>query len=85
MLDASIKLFSERGYRNTSLRAIADAADVNLAAANYHFGSKAQLLEAAFERCISPINDERMRRLRQLQQSSSPPSVEAIVRAFVDL
>ncbi|NIP13511.1 MAG: TetR family transcriptional regulator [Pseudomonadales bacterium] len=85
ILDASIKLFSERGYRNTSLRAIADAADVNLAAANYHFGSKAQLLEAAFERCISPINDERMRRLRQLQQSSSPPSVEAIVRAFVDL
>ena len=39
ILDASVKLFSERGYRNTSLRAIADTADVNLAAANYHFGS----------------------------------------------
>jgi AcrR family transcriptional regulator len=80
-----VKLFSERGYRNTSLRAIADAADVNLAAANYHFGSKAHLLEAAFERCIAPINDERMRRLRRIQKSSSPPSVEALVRAFVDL
>lgn len=85
ILEASVKLFSERGYRNTSLRAITDAADVNLAAANYHFGSKAQLLDAAFERCIAPINDERMRRLRQLQASSSSPSVEALVRAFVDL
>lgn len=85
ILDASVKLFSERGYRNTSLRAIADEADVNLAAANYHFGSKAQLLEAAFERCISPINAERMRRLQQLQQSTGSPSVEALVRAFVDL
>lgn len=85
ILEASVKLFSENGYSNTSLRAIADAANVNLAAANYHFGSKAQLLEAAFEHCIAPINNERMRRLRRLQASSSPPSVEALVRAFVDL
>ncbi len=85
ILDASVKLFSERSYGGTSLRAIADEAQVNLAAAHYHFGSKAQLLEAAFNRCIAPINDARIRRLDALQAEPTPPTVEAIVRAFLDL
>jgi AcrR family transcriptional regulator len=85
ILDASVALFSERGYGGTSLRAIADAAGVNLAATNYHFGSKAQLLEAAFNHCVAPINKARMQRLAELQAKPNPPGVEAIVRAFVDL
>jgi len=85
ILAASVALFSERGYSGTSLRAIADAAGVNLAAAHYHFGSKAQLLEAAFKRCVAPINDARLRRLAALQAQADVPEVEAIVRAFVDL
>ena len=84
ILDAAEKLFSELGYSGASLRAIADAAGVNLAAANYHFGSKAQLLEAAFQRCMAPINAERIRRLNELENAEAPPSVEAIVRAFVE-
>ena len=83
ILDASEALFSERGYSGTSLRAIADAAGVNLAAANYHFGSKASLLEAAFQRCMAPINAERLRRLDELEAQVAAPSVEAIVRVFV--
>ena len=85
ILEASVTLFSERGYDGTSLRAITDAAGVNLAAAHYHFGSKVQLLEAAFDRCIAPINAERIRRLETLQANHRCPQVEAIVRAFVDL
>ena len=85
ILEASVTLFSERGYDGTSLRAITDAAGVNLAAAHYHFGSKVQLLEAAFNRCIAPINAERIRRLEALQAQHGCPHVEAIVRAFVDL
>lgn len=85
ILEASVRLFSERGYAGTSLRAIAAAAGVNLAATHYHFGSKAQLLEAAFNRCIAPINAERIRRLEALQAKPGSPSVEEIVLAFVDL
>ena len=84
ILDASEKLFSERGYSGTSLRAIADVAGVNVAAANYHFGSKAQLLEASFQRCIAPINAERLRRLDELQAREDSPSVRSIVQAFVE-
>lgn len=84
ILDASKRLFSERGYEGASLRAIADAAGVNLAAAHYHFGSKEKLLEAAFARCMTPINEERMRRLDLLEAQDANPTVEAIVRAFVE-
>jgi AcrR family transcriptional regulator len=85
ILDSSVRLFSERGYSGTSLRAIADAAGTNLAAAHYHFGSKAQLLEAAFTHCIAPINEARMQRLAVLEAAPEPPGVEDLVRAFVDV
>ena len=84
ILDAAEQLFSARGYSGTSLRAIADQAGVNLAAANYHFGSKAQLLEAALQRCVAPVNDERLARLDALEADGQAPAPEAIVRAFVE-
>ncbi len=84
LLHSSLRLFSERGYEGTSVRAITDDAGVNLAAANYHFGSKQQLLQATFQAALAPINTERLRQLRTLQASDSPPDLTAIVRAFVE-
>jgi len=46
LLDAAERLFAERGFRGTSIRAITDLAGANLAAVGYHFGSKAELLAA---------------------------------------
>lgn len=43
LLEAAGRLFAERGYRGATLRDIADCAGTNLAAANYHFGSKERL------------------------------------------
>ncbi len=40
ILNAAEKLFAEQGFNGTSLREITSAAEVNLAAVNYHFGSK---------------------------------------------
>ena len=40
ILDAAEQLFAERGFAETSLRLITSKAGVNLAAVNYHFGSK---------------------------------------------
>ena len=96
ILDVSEKLFSEQGYTGTSLRAIAEGAGVNLAAAHYHFGSKMDLLRATLARCVVPINSERLARLDALKQeqeqeqeqhhadSGQSPDLEAIVRAFVE-
>jgi AcrR family transcriptional regulator len=51
LLEAAACVFAERGFRGATLREIARRADANLAAANYHFGSKQRLyLEVARER-----------------------------------
>ena len=67
ILDAAEALFVERGYAATSLRAIATAAGVNLAATNYHFGSKMGLFAAVFHRRIEPINQQRLVLLNELR------------------
>lgn len=63
ILDAAESLFAERGIAGTSMRTITSSAGVNVAAVNYHFGSKASLVEAVFARRLEPLNAERIRRL----------------------
>ena len=48
LLHAALQLFSERGFAQTSVRAIAEAAGTNVAAIAYHFGDKARLYTATF-------------------------------------
>jgi len=55
ILDAAEHLFAERGFAETSLRLITSRAGVNLAAVNYHFGSKSALIEAVFSRVLGPF------------------------------
>ena len=51
ILDAAEELFAEQGF-SSSLRNITSSAGVNLAAVNYHFGSKETLIEELFSRRI---------------------------------
>lgn len=85
ILDAAERLFSEAGLRTTSLRDITSEAGVNLAAVNYHFGSKETLLTAVLERAFDPVNKRRIAGLDELesQAGESGPSVEDILLAFV--
>lgn len=55
ILDAAAALFAERGYAETSLRTITSTANVNLAAVNYHFGSKKALIQAVFAQFLDPF------------------------------
>ncbi|MDX1692964.1 MAG: TetR/AcrR family transcriptional regulator [Ketobacteraceae bacterium] len=57
ILDAAEALFAERGFAETSLRTITSTAGVNLAAVNYHFGSKKALIQAIFVRYLDPLAD----------------------------
>ncbi|PAV27432.1 TetR family transcriptional regulator [Tamilnaduibacter salinus] len=56
ILDAAEELFAERGFAETSLRMITSKAGVNLAAVNYHFGSKNALIHAVFARFLTPYS-----------------------------
>jgi AcrR family transcriptional regulator len=49
ILDASLSLFSERGFARTTVRDIARVAGITDAAIYYHFASKQELLEALVE------------------------------------
>jgi AcrR family transcriptional regulator len=83
ILDAAEKLFADQGFTATSLRAITTEAGVNLAAVNYHFGSKDGLMEAVFERRLAPLNQERISLLDALEASDENPPLEKILEAFV--
>lgn len=63
ILHAATILFAERGFAETSLRTITGMADVNLAAVNYHFGSKKALIQAVFTRFLEPLCQELNARL----------------------
>ncbi len=49
ILDASLRLFSERGFARTTVRDIARQAGITDAAIYYHFESKREVLEALVE------------------------------------
>lgn len=49
ILKVAMELFASKGYSGTSIRDIAKAAEVNLAAVNYHFSNKANLYDQVFE------------------------------------
>lgn len=85
ILDTAERLFSERGYSATSLRAIIAEADVNLASVHYHFDSKEALLEAVFLRRALPANEERLHLLERCEREAGdgPPELRKVIEAFV--
>ena len=86
LLDAAEELFAEYGFAATSLRAITAAAQVNLAAVNYHFGSKEALVDAVFARRVEPMNQARLDALKSLQAAYGDAAVplDRLIAAFVE-
>ncbi len=84
ILDAAERLMAQQGI-DVSLRAITTAADVNLAAVNYHFHSKDSLLDAVVARHMCPINERRIQMLDALERDypNGPLPLEDILRAFL--
>ena len=67
ILDAAERLFMAHGYDGTSMRQITGEAGVNLAAVNYHFGSKESRMQEVFRRRLDWLNEERMRVLDEAE------------------
>jgi len=51
------RLFADKGFHGTSVRDIAQEADVNIAMISYYFGSKEKLLEAVFRYRMTASRD----------------------------
>ncbi len=85
IIEAAEALFMLHGFEGTSLRMLTARAGVNLAAVNYHFGSKDALIEALFRRRLDPMNAERAAGLARLETEAGgrPLAPAAIIRAFI--
>jgi AcrR family transcriptional regulator len=94
ILDAAEELFMQHGFEATSMRLLTAKAGANLAAVNYHFGSKDALIEAVFRRRLDPMNTSRIAELDRLEKEAGGRALskeaavgvlspEAIIRAFV--
>ena len=85
ILDAAERSFAESGFDGVSLRTITERAGVDLALANYHFGSKENLLHEVIARRVRLVHDDRVKALELARQQAGTqsPSVEAIVAAFL--
>jgi AcrR family transcriptional regulator len=84
ILDAAEHLFMAHGYEGTSMRQITSEASVNLAAVNYHFGSKESLMQEVFRRRLDWLNEERMRVLNAMESEAAgkPLKASQIVDGF---
>ncbi|WP_444921899.1 TetR/AcrR family transcriptional regulator [Microbulbifer sp. CnH-101-G] len=82
ILDAAEVLFAERGFTETSLRTITSTAGVNLAAVNYHFGSKKELIQAVFERFLTPFTEALESELDRRIASGQPLRVEGLLESL---
>lgn len=72
------KLFAEKGFNGVSVREISQAADVNVAAINYHFNNKENLYKHTLNSCISDMASD-MRGLREKNQTANPQEFAIIM------
>ncbi len=84
ILDAAEWLFMTHGFEATSMRMITGTAKVNLAAVNYHFGSKDALIQEVFRRRLTDVNRRRLAALaaQEAAAGDSPVKPSRIVDAF---
>ena len=82
ILGAAEVLFARHGFAGASLRQVTSAANVNLAAVNYHFGSKENLINEVFRRRLDELNAQRLQALNTAR-ARADFTLEAALAAFV--
>lgn len=84
ILNAAEALFAEKGFAETSLRSITSEAGVNLAAVNYHFGSKQKLIQAVFARFLDPFSKHLNTQLKERfgDAQKNPPDIKELLELF---
>src|ERR1700736_5701859 len=79
LLDAALDLLAERSEDGVTLRELTDAAEANVAAVSYHFGSLRALCDAAIEHALERYLDAQEEAVSALDPDST---LEALAAAF---
>jgi len=80
LLEATENLVAEKGFDAVSVRDITGLAKANVAAVNYHFGSREGLLAAVLEHRMKPLAEERITNLASLGEDHG---VRELLQAWV--
>ena len=84
LFDAATRLFAERGFDLVSVREICAAGGANIAAVNYHFGSRDELVAWVMTSHLAPVLEARAARLDSLEKAGGKGvALEAILEALV--
>ena len=79
LMHAALDLLAERGEDGVTLRAVTDAAEANVAAVSYHFGSLKSLCDAAIEHAAERYLDAQDEAVTALAPEST---LEELAAAF---
>ena len=82
ILHAAEDLFAQHGFAGTSLRQVTSRADVNIAAVNYHFGSKENLVHEVFKHRMDEMSEKRLSALAETI-ARDPADLNGILLAFI--
>jgi AcrR family transcriptional regulator len=84
LIETAERLFAERGVNAVSLREIgATAGQRNTGAVRYHFGTKEALVNAVFEHRMTPINENRLAMLSDLDAAGNSDDVRGLTEAYL--
>ena len=84
LLDATERLVVEKGFDLVSVRDITGAIKANVAAVNYHFGSREALMDVVMSHVMDVVDAARIEALEDIARLESRGPVEKIVRAYVN-
>src|SRR4051794_1574672 len=79
LVEAALDLLAERGEEGVTLRDLTDAAEANVAAVSYHFGSLKSLCDVAIEQALERYLDAQEEAVRALEREST---LEELAAAF---
>jgi AcrR family transcriptional regulator len=83
LIDAATTLFAERGFKKVSVREICRAARANVAAVNYHFGSKVGLYREVVKTAIQAMRETNELGERAGEGATPEEQLRAFVRIFL--
>jgi AcrR family transcriptional regulator len=79
LMEVALDQLAERGKDGVTLRELTDAAEANVAAVSYHFGSLDSLCDAAIEHALEEYLDAQQAALNTL---GAEPTLEELAEAF---
>jgi AcrR family transcriptional regulator len=80
IVKAAQRLFADRGYRDTSVRAVVARARVNQAAINYHFGGKDGLYREVLRATIRALTEHQLAHAEEMKGMSRENALAEFIK-----